>query len=61
MNNKISIFLLVLIVLLLTGCRERHCQVIDAAYKLSSVASYSALLILDNINQVHPEYGVTEV
>lgn len=51
MNNKISIFLLVLIVLLLTGCKERHCQAIDAAYKLSSIASDSALLILNNINQ----------
>lgn len=51
MNNRTIIFLFVFVVLLMTGCKERHSQVIDVAYQLSATAPDSALSVLDGVNQ----------
>lgn len=51
MNNKTIIVVLVFVVLLITGCKDRHNQVIDGAYQLSSTEPDSALSILDDVNQ----------
>ena len=51
MNNRTIIFLFVFVVLLITGCKERHSQVIDVAYQLSATAPDSALSVLNGVNQ----------
>ena len=51
MNNRTIIFLFVFVVLLITGCKERHSQVIDVAYQLSATAPDSALSVLNDVNQ----------
>ena len=51
MNNKSLIILLVLVVFLVTGCKETHNKAIDIAYQLTATAPDSALSVLDGVNQ----------
>ena len=51
MNNKGLIILLVLVVFLVTGCKETHNKAIDIAYQLTATAPDSALSVLDGVNQ----------
>ena len=51
MNNKSLIILLVLVVFLVTGCKETHNKAIDIAYQLTATAPDSALSVLDGVDQ----------
>lgn len=51
MNNRYIILLLVAIVFLFTGCKERHSKAVDEAYALSSTAPDSALEVLNGVKQ----------
>ena len=51
MNNKGLIILLVLVVFLVTGCKETHNKAIDIAYQLTATAPDSALSVLNGVDQ----------
>ena len=51
MNNKKFIFMSVLAVFLVAGCKVRHNKAIDVAYRLTVTAPDSALSILDGVRQ----------